>query len=243
PTARKTVSAKSQIIRRRPATTKVAAQVPPLESIPSPRTQPFVGPSDSEQLTQFLPSSSSIPPQDELAQIRALLRPPDILGASDWGIPPPATTPCDPSLETKLAQFHALKHDPTQPKHFNDALMASRAFRNPHLYAKLVEFVGADERSSNFPREIWDPMDVQDGWFADRVAGMQKKRSEEREAAQATSSSNKRMKIDFTSSSRTSVPQQPRASMGGNPYLQHSGGGGMKGGQRKPRLNEGGRGR
>jgi hypothetical protein len=47
--------------------------------------------------------------------------------------------------------------------------MSNRAFRNPHLYAKLVEFVDADERSSNFPRDLWDPNDVREEWFADKL--------------------------------------------------------------------------
>ena len=47
--------------------------------------------------------------------------------------------------------------------------MSNRSFRNPHLYAKLVEFVDVDERTTNFPRSIWDPMDVRDEWFAERI--------------------------------------------------------------------------
>lgn len=47
--------------------------------------------------------------------------------------------------------------------------MSNRSFRNPHLYAKLVEFVDVDERVTNFPRNIWDPEDVQDEWFADKI--------------------------------------------------------------------------
>ena len=47
--------------------------------------------------------------------------------------------------------------------------MANRAFRNPHLYAKLVEFVDVDERTSNFPAHVWDPLDVREEWFADRI--------------------------------------------------------------------------
>lgn len=47
--------------------------------------------------------------------------------------------------------------------------MSNRSFRNPHLYAKLVEFVDVDERVTNFPRAVWDPADVQDDWFADRI--------------------------------------------------------------------------
>lgn len=68
-----------------------------------------------------------------------------------------------------MAQFHALKRDPVNPKHFNDSLMSNRSFRNPHLYAKLVEFVDVDERTTNFPKEVWDPDDVDPSWFADKI--------------------------------------------------------------------------
>ena len=123
---------------------------------------------------------------NELTKIRELLRPPPIPGVVDWGIPAASTEPCEPAIEVlwqsfiffvfltcapqaKLAQFHELKRDPHQPKHFNDSLMSNRSFRNPHLYAKLVEFVDVDERTTNFPKEIWDPHDVQEDWFADKI--------------------------------------------------------------------------
>jgi hypothetical protein len=41
--------------------------------------------------------------------------------------------------------------------YFNDRLLGSQAFRNPHLYAKLVEFFGLDEFGSNLPKDIYDP--------------------------------------------------------------------------------------
>jgi hypothetical protein len=47
--------------------------------------------------------------------------------------------------------------------------MGSRAFRNPHLYAKLVEFVDVDERTTNFPPELWDPSAVDPSWYADAL--------------------------------------------------------------------------
>ena len=47
--------------------------------------------------------------------------------------------------------------------------MSNRSFRNPHLYAKLVEFVDVDERTTNFPPSIWDPHDVEPEWFADKI--------------------------------------------------------------------------
>ena len=68
--------------------------------------------------------------------------------------------------QAKIRQFRSLK---AQGKHFNDNLMANKAFRNPHIYQKLVEFVGIDEKGTEFPRAIWDPHDVQDGWFADSL--------------------------------------------------------------------------
>jgi hypothetical protein len=53
--------------------------------------------------------------------------------------------------------------------HFNDSLMSNRSFRNPHLYAKLVEFVDINETATNFPKEVWDPFDVKEEWYADRI--------------------------------------------------------------------------
>ena len=47
--------------------------------------------------------------------------------------------------------------------------MSNRSFRNPHLYAKLVEFANVDERTTNFPTSLWDPNDNRPEWFADRI--------------------------------------------------------------------------
>jgi len=148
-------------------------------------------------------------PEDELASIRAILKPPPIPGVEDWGIPPPTPEPCNPSIHAKLAQFSTLKRDPHDPKHFNDSLMSNRSFRNPHLYAKLVEFVDVDERVTNFPKRIWDPEDLEDGWFADEIAEQQKFRADKQIATQTPG---KRSQIAFASSS--TLASQP--SGGGN---------------------------
>ena len=55
------------------------------------------------------------------------------------------------------------------PRHFNDSLMSNRSFRNPHLYATLVDFIDVDERTTNFPTSVWNPNDVEPEWFADRI--------------------------------------------------------------------------
>ncbi|CAL1699790.1 unnamed protein product [Somion occarium] len=144
---------------------------------------------------------------DELNRIRALLRPPPILGIQDWGIPPEPLGECDPEIEAKLAQFHALKRDPVNPKHFNDSLMSNRSFRNPHLYAKLVEFVDVDERTTNFPKALWDPWDVNEEWFADQIAEYQRSRAEQQAITQAQSAG-KRSHLDFTSGSSSATLSQ-----------------------------------
>ncbi|CDO76929.1 hypothetical protein BN946_scf185006.g11 [Trametes cinnabarina] len=186
---------------------------------------------------------------DELARVRQLLHPPPIPGVVDWGIPPEPETPCDEAIKAKITQFLALKRDPHNPRHFNDSLMSNRAFRNPHLYAKLVEFVDVDERTTNFPKHIWDPMDVKEEWYADRIAEEQKARSEATAAAQ---SSSKRSHIDFASSSKSTTsshnPRHPHPDMkhsrfqpynipplGEHPHKLSSGGGVLGGGYGKGR--------
>lgn len=47
--------------------------------------------------------------------------------------------------------------------------MSNRSFRNPHLYAQLVDFVDVDERATNFPPELWNPTDVKPEWFAEHI--------------------------------------------------------------------------
>jgi len=217
---RPTANHKSQIIIRRPVhskphpRTRLAEEAEPPSSSSAARTEASTSSTSSDDRSGNVSSNA-------LMEIRDLLRPPSIPGVPDWGIPAVPTGPCDPAIEAKLAQFHTLKRDPDQPKHFNDSLMSNRSFRNPHLYAKLVEFVDVDERTTNFPKEIWDPHDVQEDWFADKIVADQKARSEQQESGQ---SSNKRARIEFASST-SSVPQRASGtgtrSDANNPYLQH----------------------
>ncbi|KAF4564490.1 hypothetical protein EYR40_010652 [Pleurotus pulmonarius] len=188
---------KSQIIiRKPPASSKAHARTrTPEEGTENNQNQseePIPRSSRSTSLPSEGDQATDTPP-DELRQIRALLKPPQIPGFEDFGIPSPSTESCNATIEAKLAQFHALKRDTKNPKHFNDSLMSNRSFRNPHLYAKLVEFVDVDERATNFSKEIWDPDAVRDEWFADKIAEVQKARSE-----QQAESSGKRSRIEFT---------------------------------------------
>ncbi|KAJ7587353.1 hypothetical protein C8J56DRAFT_1026316 [Mycena floridula] len=172
---------------------------------------------------------------DDLGALRALLRPPEIPGLPDWGIPGPSQNPCDPVIATKLAKFHDLKRSSTDPKHFNDSLMSNRSFRNPHLYAKLVEFVEIGDESvgcSEFHagpavwsglfgqrQEDWD-------WDAESIAEKQKTRAEKQSLSQAAGKTQPRKQIDFTKGKekdrdRERATEKERALLGAgrhNPY-------------------------
>ncbi|KAJ3989289.1 HCNGP-like protein-domain-containing protein [Lentinula detonsa] len=168
----RTQQKKSQIIIKRPKTSQRPKGHVSIETAqPVPTTS--VTPNDDSTPTSSVVTAqtSLIPEADDvhLARIRALLRPPPIPGLSEWGIPPEVESNCDPELEAKLNQFHQLKSSST-PKHFNDTLMSNRSFRNPHLYAQLVEFVDIDERTTNFPKEIWNLEELKDGeWDAEKI--------------------------------------------------------------------------
>ncbi|KIJ61654.1 hypothetical protein HYDPIDRAFT_115828 [Hydnomerulius pinastri MD-312] len=201
---------KSQVIIRRPVHLKSQPRAHISDDITKETQSTELQSSLLEDASQEPTSASSSSENDELIRLRDLLRSPPIPGVVDWGIPSESIAPCDPAIEAKLAQFHALKRDPENPKHFNDSLMSNRSFRNPHLYAKLVEFVDVDERSTNFPSSIWDPSDVEPEWFADRIAELQKARSE-----QASLTQQKRSQIAFTSSKAAPPPTRPVHDRGG----------------------------
>ncbi|KAL1918401.1 uncharacterized protein VTP21DRAFT_3061 [Calcarisporiella thermophila] len=110
--------------------------------------------------------------------------------SSDVTLPlsPPGSPLSD--LKAKFVRFHNLT---LQGLRFNDRLVRNKSFRNPHIYAKLVEYV--DELGSNFPPDIFDPHGFPQEAFAENIATAQKKKAEERALAQ----SQHRSHIDFVS--------------------------------------------
>ncbi|GAA5927179.1 hypothetical protein JCM1841_004241 [Sporobolomyces salmonicolor] len=114
---------------------------------------------------------------------------------AEFGIPPLPTGPCNPSVEAKLANFHALRQ--TRGLHFNDSLHASKAFRNPRIYAKLVDFVDVDETETNWSKDMWDPKGLGPDATASRIAELQKIRSEAKASGQLSGA---RSSIAFTAS-------------------------------------------
>ncbi|EIW67000.1 hypothetical protein TREMEDRAFT_34326 [Tremella mesenterica DSM 1558] len=83
-----------------------------------------------------------------------LTRPREMEDVDDWGIPPPVDpNECSDQLRDKVDNFLRLKYERGQ--HVNSTLLGSSSFSNPHIYAKLVEYVDITERASAFPSGGW----------------------------------------------------------------------------------------
>jgi len=177
---------------------------------------------------------SDEPEQDEITRIRGLLRPPPIKGLTDWGIPPETSEACDPTLTAKFEQFRTMKTQKNM--HFNDSLMSNRSFRNPHLYAKLVEFVDVSETTTNFPKAVWDPFDMKEEWYADHIAAVQKAEYERQSAAEANTTTGQR-NINFTSSETKNIKRPKSTSNIG--YGGIGGGGGFAGPRKRIDIGRG----
>ena len=116
----------------------------------------------THSLVQDIFPPSALAEIDDAALLRSLplLGPPAPPSGADpyWGIsaqrfqllPSPAATrrPVDPVVQSNLARFHDLKQ---RGVHFNESLLSNRAFKNPHVYAQLVDLLDLDESRSNLP--------------------------------------------------------------------------------------------
>jgi len=132
---------------------------------------------------QQCPSEASVPP--------FLCPPPRSDADPTWGLGTETTAKADPALQSKLARFHDLKARGT---HVNGALARNRAFHNPHIGAKLVEWTGIDEYGSHHARGT-RPKDVADEFVRlhgspSALAQAQRRDVEERRR--------QRTRIDFT---------------------------------------------
>lgn len=132
---------------------------------------------------QQCPSEASVPP--------FLCPPPRSDADPTWGLGTETTAKADPALQSKLARLHDLKARGT---HVNGALARNRAFHNPHIGAKLVEWTGIDEYGSHHARGT-RPKDVADEFVRlhgspSALAQAQRRDVEERRR--------QRTRIDFT---------------------------------------------
>ncbi|KAJ1922517.1 SAP30-binding protein [Tieghemiomyces parasiticus] len=108
--------------------------------------------------------------------------PPPIPGVENWGIPPEPPGLCDPEVQAKFAQWERLMHEGMR---FNEQLFQSKAYRNPHICAKLIEYLGLDETGSNYPAEVYDPKAFTPSAYAAEMAKLVEEAEELRKQQQA----------------------------------------------------------
>ncbi|ORZ04221.1 HCNGP-like protein-domain-containing protein [Lobosporangium transversale] len=89
---------------------------------------------------------------DRAALMRSLLRPKPIPGIENYGIPPEPEGEVNPDVQSKIEQYQHVKM--TRGITFNHSLMKNKNFRNPHIYATLVDVVALNEVGSNFDKDM-----------------------------------------------------------------------------------------
>ncbi|KAI9276517.1 HCNGP-like protein-domain-containing protein [Sporodiniella umbellata] len=104
-----------------------------------------------------------------------VLAPKPIEGIDNWGIPNEPTQACDPERAEKIAHFLSLK---ASGHRLNNHLAHSKAFRNPRIYAKLVEFTNVDELGSNMDPKEFDPKGFEPSFYIDGILETQKELAE-----------------------------------------------------------------
>ncbi|OZJ03950.1 hypothetical protein BZG36_02943 [Bifiguratus adelaidae] len=159
-------------------------------------------PTDTQDATQSIPVKA--PQLDEEERRLKLTQAPPIEGVSDWGIPPIPNTDPDPDLVAKINHFHELRRQGTI---FNEHLLKSKAFRNPHIFQKLIEFVSLDEYGTNLPKSVHDPHGFGADEYATALVEAQTRRGEERALAQAQG----RNQIAFTQARAPAMNGQAQA--------------------------------
>ncbi|KAI7864531.1 HCNGP-like protein-domain-containing protein [Spinellus fusiger] len=135
---------------------------------------------------------------DRSRRWKALLVPKPIEGVVDWGIPPEPETEVDEKRAGNIAHFLELR---TSGHKLNDHLQRNKSFRNPRIYAKLVEFVDLDELGSNFPKDEYDRHGFPKDAYIDGILRIQAQLSEEKALAQSS-----RTTISFVNSTTGTGP-------------------------------------
>lgn len=100
--------------------------------------------------------------------------------AAEYGFSLPAEPRgrCPAELQDKIANMHAKMRDGMD---MNRLIQDRKEFRNPSIYEKLIQFCDINELGTNYPPEIYDPLQWGNESFYEELAGAQKVEMERRE--------------------------------------------------------------
>ncbi|NWV99842.1 S30BP protein, partial [Machaerirhynchus nigripectus] len=76
-------------------------------------------------------------------------------------IPPEPPGRCSDQLQDKIQKLYEMKKK--EGMDMNHMIQRKKAFHNPSLYEKLIQFCSIDEIGTNYPKDIFDPH----GWSED----------------------------------------------------------------------------
>lgn len=100
--------------------------------------------------------------------------------AAEYGFSLPAEPRgrCPAELQDKIANMHAKMRAGMD---MNRLIQDRKEFRNPSIYEKLIQFCDINELGTNYPPEIYDPLQWGRESFYEELAGAQKVEMERRE--------------------------------------------------------------
>lgn len=100
--------------------------------------------------------------------------------AAEYGFSLPAEPRgrCPAELQDKIAHMHAKMRAGMD---MNRLIQDRKEFRNPSIYEKLIQFCDINELGTNYPPEIYDPLQWGRESFYEELAGAQKVEMERRE--------------------------------------------------------------
>eukprot|EP01112_Ceratiomyxa_fruticulosa_P002936 TRINITY_DN1333_c0_g2_i13.p1 TRINITY_DN1333_c0_g2~~TRINITY_DN1333_c0_g2_i13.p1 ORF type:complete len:290 (-),score=82.94 TRINITY_DN1333_c0_g2_i13:506-1375(-) len=86
-------------------------------------------------------------------------------------LPPPSETEPSVELQDKLSNFFEKKRKGAS---INQSIRLERTFRNPNILGEILKFYGIDDRSSCYPKEVFDPDHYDKEDYYDSIAETQK---------------------------------------------------------------------
>lgn len=95
-------------------------------------------------------------------------------------LPPEPAGTCNPRLQENIARLYEKKK---QGYDMNAVIQNKKAFRNPSIYDKLIDFCEIDEHGTNFPKELCDAHLFGKESYYDELAKAQAADMERREKA------------------------------------------------------------
>ena len=109
-------------------------------------------------------------------------------------LPPEPPGQCNPKLQESITSLY--KRKISTGYDMNAVIQNKKAFRNPSIYEKLIQFCNIDEHGTNFPKDLYDGHLFGPESYYDELAKVQKADMEKREKAAKERSTKTAAKAD-----------------------------------------------